>query len=209
MNDQLILLRDQLVREGRWHLRQPRRYIEFTGYREADELLNDLENYPHAFVIACIMDRQIKAEKAWRIPYELRRRVGFLAIERLGQLTIHDLKYFLEHPAPLHRFNTMMAENLFYAVQRITNQYEGDASAIWRGSPSSATIVRRFLEFRGVGQKIATMAANILVRDFHISVSDHYSIDISVEDGFCTQEFHRGLHYFQSKGIAPRVPWNI
>ena len=37
------------------------------------------------------------------------------------------------------------------------------------------------MEFNGAGQKIATMGPNILVRDMKISVSDKYSIDISVD----------------------------
>jgi hypothetical protein len=49
---------------------------KFTGNSDADNLLNDLQNYPHAFVLACIMDRQIRAEKAWMIPYEIKTEIG-------------------------------------------------------------------------------------------------------------------------------------
>ena len=39
--------------------------VVFTKNPEVDALLNDLTNSPHAFVLACVMDRQIKAERAW------------------------------------------------------------------------------------------------------------------------------------------------
>jgi len=45
------------------------------------------------------------------------------------------------------------------AIQHIQQKYHGDARRIWRGRPSSATVVRSFLEFQGVGQKIAVIQA--------------------------------------------------
>ena len=47
--------------------------VHFTGNAEIDTFLNDLTNYPHAYVLACLMDRRIKAERAWRIPFARRR----------------------------------------------------------------------------------------------------------------------------------------
>jgi endonuclease III len=87
----------------------------------------------------------------------------------------------LTEPFALHRFPELMSRVIHAGLQRIAGQYEGHAERIWEGTPGSAVIVRRFLEFDGVGPKIATMAANILVKGFRVPVSDKYSIDVSVD----------------------------
>jgi hypothetical protein len=53
-----------LIEKGKQLLNEPYKKIEFSKNLEADELTNDIENYPHVFVLACLMDRQMKAEKA-------------------------------------------------------------------------------------------------------------------------------------------------
>lgn len=141
-------------------------------------MLNNLKQFPHAFVLACIMDRQIKAEKAWLIPYYISQEIGGFEYERLLKLDLNSLKDIFQKRS-LHRFNKIMAENFYSAIQLIHNKYKNDASKIWKDNPKSATIVRRFLEFEGVGIKIATMAANILAREFKISMQDRICIDIS------------------------------
>ena len=87
---------------------------------------------------------------------------------------------FRRRPA-LHRRVDLMPGVFHAGLQRIVLGYGGDACRIWRGTPSSAALVRRFLEFDGVGPKIATMAANILVREMKVHVADKFSIDVSVD----------------------------
>ena len=45
--------------------------------------------------------------------------------------------------------------------------------------PTSSEVVRNFLMFEGVGIKIATMASNILAREYKIEFQDKSCIDIS------------------------------
>lgn len=127
------------------------------------------------------MDRQISAAKAWAIPIAVKHRLGTFEFGELAGLSLHTIRaVFLAHPT-LHHFPNVMARLFHLGVQRIARQYDGDASRIWSGGIGSATLVRRFLEFDGVGPKIATMAANILGRDFGIPLADHRFIDISVD----------------------------
>lgn len=171
---------EKLLARGSELAARPRSLVRFTGDDEADEFLNDLENYPHAFVIGCLMDRQVKAARAWKIPFSMKEHFGTFAIGELADLGEADVAAFMKSPRG-HRLHPDMTKNFRAAIARIVNQYGGDASRIWADSPSSATLVRRFLEFDGFGQKISTMATNILVRDFHIPVSDKISIDVSID----------------------------
>jgi len=179
MNDKAI--RDRLVEHGQTLFRAPKQLIQFTRQPQADTLLNDLTNYPHAFVLACVMDRQVKAEKAWMIPYRISEKIGGFSMAKLSTLSRAEVKRLMAEPEPLHRFIDTMADHFHSAVQRIQNSYAGDAARIWAGRPSSAEVVYRFLEFDGVGPKIGSMAANILAREFKIPFADYFSIDISAD----------------------------
>lgn len=127
------------------------------------------------------MNRGIPAEKAWRIPEKIHERLGTLELTRLAGLDEHGAERLFGDPSPLHRYRKKMAECFRDAVRRIRDEYGGDASNIWAAPVGSAELVRRFRAFRGVGQKISTMAANILVRDFRIDVTDRRHIDVSVD----------------------------
>ncbi|MBI1920304.1 MAG: iron-sulfur cluster loop [Geobacter sp.] len=208
-------IRDRLVEYGEVLFRAPKHQIEFTKVADADALLNDLDGHPHAFVLACVMDRQIKAEKAWIIPHRISVKLGTFSIEDLCRLSRADVNNLMSQPEPLHRFVDSMSGLFYSAVQRISGQYEGDAARIWKGNPTSAEVVYRFLEFDGIGPKIGTMAANILARDFKIPLSDHFSIDISADThvrrvfarlGLCSPDASVEQVVYKARALHPTFP---
>jgi len=203
-----------LIQKGKELLNEPPKRCEFTKNIEADNLLNDLAKYPHAFVLACIMDRQIRAERAWLIPFEISEEIGSFQFSDLLKLNLLNITEIFKRNN-LHRFNDVMARNMYQAIQRIHINYEDDASNIWKNSPSSATVVRRFIEFKGVGVKIATMATNTLARDFKIQLKDHICIDISPDIhvkrvfkrlGFISDDAGTEEMLYRAKELNPGYP---
>jgi endonuclease III len=170
---------DLLVEIGKAKFENPKRNsVHLVNDEEGNRLLNDIEHYPHAYVLACCMDRQVNAEIAWMVPVKIWRILGTFDFEVLQNISLEEWKHIFNSNS-LHRFNDTMAEVFYSAIQTIKNDYNADASAIWKNNPSSSTVVYRFLQFKGVGVKIATMAANILARQYKIPFSDYYSIDVS------------------------------
>lgn len=188
--------------------------VHFTGNNQVDLFLNNLEKYPHAFVLACLMDRQIKAERAWKIPFRVSEKIGAKKIDELATLTLNEYVNLFESEK-LHRFNKTMAEIFYKAVQKISIDYNNDASEIWRNKPSSASVVFKFLEFKGSGIKISTMAANILARQFKIPFSDYYSIDISPDVhikrvmqriGYVPKNSDNDMIIYKARELNPEFP---
>ena len=210
-------IRDRLIEHGETLIKAPREFARFTKHDDADRLLKDLTHHPHAFVLGCVMDQQIKAERAWIIPFRFMEKLGSFSMETLLRQSEADVRRLMTKPEPLHRFVNKMSTFFFKAVQRIAQQYNSDASLIWAGKPSLATVVSRFRECDGVGPKIASMAANILVRRFKIKFSDYSSIDISADVHVCRVFGRLGLTppdasvdqvIFRARGLHPEFYMN-
>lgn len=59
------------------------------GVPEADALVNNLSEFPHTFVLACLMERQKDWKQTWQIPCEISRRI-FLDFNPIGTLARPD-----------------------------------------------------------------------------------------------------------------------
>ena len=145
---------------------------------DARDLVNDLKRYPHAFVLACIADRQTKADIAWSLPHAIREAASGFEFDTLRGLSEDQWTSVLASSG--HRLATEMVRLLPAAIRHIGDKYGGDASRIWASGSSGAAVARRFLAFDGVGPKIANMAVNILIRDFGIRLT-RFMPDIAVD----------------------------
>jgi uncharacterized HhH-GPD family protein len=181
---------------------------------KANALLADIKNNPHVFVLGCLMDRQIPAEKAWKIPQKIFDILGTCQLEELAKVPLEKyVEIFATHK--LHRFNETMAKVFHDGVQHIMKEYGGDASRIWSGKPSAGRVVERFEDFSGVGQKISNMAVGILYRKWHVEFSDYSAIDIAVDVhvervmkrmGWVSQNASKDMIIAKAREICPEYP---
>ena len=203
-----------LIEKSKKLFEEDKAIVHLVNDEKQNKFLNDLENYPHAFVLACLMDKKIKAERAWAIPYKIYKELKSFDIYKLKEKGKGYYKD-LFNKNKFHIFNNDMAEVFYNGICRIIDKYEGKANKIWNDNPSSATVVYRFLEFDGCGIKIATMAANILARQFKIPMKDYYSIDISPDVhvrrvlyrlGFVEKEASPDMVIYKARELNPEFP---
>ncbi len=109
MDVALLALRDRLVDQGTAELSAAPETLQFTGEDTVDALINDIQTYPHAFVLAALVDRQVKAEIAWRLPGRVRDRLGTFEIDDLAKLDRSAWTKVLREPMALHLYPETMA----------------------------------------------------------------------------------------------------
>lgn len=205
---------EKLVKMGKDYFENSKKEVQFIDDEKANNLLIDLKKFPHAYVLACLMDRRIKAERAWLIPQKIYDKLNTFDIYELSKVKLEKYKRIFKQEK-LHIYNNDMANIFLCGIKDIIEKYNGNASKIWHGNPSSSTVVYRFLEFKGCGIKIATMATNILARDFKVKFSDFYSIDISPDVhimrvmermGYVPKNASREMVVYKARDLNPEFP---
>src|SRR2546429_982509 len=124
--------------------------IVWTDNEEANRLL---DTDPLALLIGMVLDQQVKMEKAFMGPYELKRRLGELDARKIASMDPEALdKVFRERPA-LHRFPGNMARRVQAMCAVVVKDYGGDAESGWRGAEGRGGLPARGSQPPRVGAK--------------------------------------------------------
>ncbi len=127
---------------------------------EANELLS---RDAFALLLAMMLDQQVPFEKAFGSPYELTRRLGHEPtapeIADFDPDALADV--FAERPA-LHRFPRAMAARAQELARIITDDYDGDATAVWSTAADGAELRRRLAKLPGFGTYKAPITIALL-----------------------------------------------
>ena len=147
--------------------------LPFTGDDEADELVS---SDALALLIGFALDQQVTVQKAFSGPAEIRRRLGHLDAKQLAATDPAELdRVFRERPA-IHRFPGSMAGKVQQLAEAIAEQYDGDASRIWREASDGPDLERRLLELPGIGAMKARSILAVLAKRLGVDVPDLASV---------------------------------
>jgi uncharacterized HhH-GPD family protein len=139
--------------------------IVWTQNDAANELL---ETDPLALLIGMVLDQQVKMEKAFGGPYELKQRLGHLDVRKIAAMDPDELdKVFRERPA-LHRFPGNMARRVQAMCAAVVKDYGGDAASIWQDARSGDELAARISALPGFGEMKTRIMVSILAKRFGV-----------------------------------------
>ena len=137
----------------------------WTGDPEANRLL---ETDPLALLIGLVLDQQIKMEKAFGGPYELKRRLGHLDVRKIASMDPEKLgAVFRQRPA-LHRFPGSMAKRTQALCQVSVAEYGGDAGSVWGGARDGDDLAARIKKLPGFGDMKVKILVAVLAKKFGV-----------------------------------------
>jgi endonuclease III len=84
-------------------------------------------------------------------------------------------------PPKLHRFVIQVPNWVCDAAAIIVERYGGDTSRLWSDRPTAAELRARLEQFRGIAQKKAAMAVEILERDLGVPLNALSGSDIAYD----------------------------
>lgn len=162
-----------------------REYEEDEGEYEEDEVVINPRRNPLGFLFGVIFDQSIRYEKAWKAPIELKKRLGHLDVRKIAKMRKSELEKVLrgrkDEEKSLHRFPEKLADWIIEASKLILSEYKGKAQNIWNDKPTAVELINRLREFKGIGQKKANMAAEILLGEYGIKIRGKEHIDVSYD----------------------------
>ncbi|MDH3500053.1 MAG: Fe-S cluster assembly protein HesB [Acidimicrobiia bacterium] len=118
---------------------------------------------PLALMIGMLLDQQFPMERAFYAPYLLSGRLG----HELSAAAIadHDPDAFVaifKGPPALHRFPGSMAKRTQAFCTALVEEYDGNASAVWRSADDADDLYQRLRRLPGFGEAKARIFVGIV-----------------------------------------------
>src|SRR5216117_927229 len=139
--------------------------LYFTNSDEANELL---ASDPLALLIGFALDQQVPVQTAFSGPLKVKQRLGTLEVARLDPAQVEAA--FREKPA-VHRFPGSMAARVQELAALVEEEYDGDASRLWREATDSADLRKRIEALPGFGKMKVTALGSVLAKRFGVQAA--------------------------------------
>jgi uncharacterized HhH-GPD family protein len=134
--------------------------IWLTGDPAADRLLTEDDN---ALLIGMVLDQQVPMEKAFTGPLVIVQRMGgTLDVAAIAAMPEDEFVALCSRPPAIHRFPAAMAKRVRQLCQVLAEEYDGEASNIWRDASTGAEVKKALLSLPGFGEDKAAIFTTVL-----------------------------------------------
>jgi uncharacterized HhH-GPD family protein len=127
-----------------------------------------LEESPFALLVGMMLDQQYPMEHAFRGPAKVLERFGSIEPEVIAAADPEQFAALCAVPPAIHRFPGSMAARLQELARIITDQYDGDAAALWTGVGTGAELLKRIQSLPGFGKQKAQIFVALLAKQLGV-----------------------------------------
>lgn len=139
--------------------------MEWTGNPDADRLIS--EN-PTALLIGFCLDQQVPVEWAFMGPLRMRERLGTIDATEVARMDPQTVERAFRTPPALHRFPGSMGQRVHALCTAIADDYNGDATRIWRDAADARDLERRFAQLPGFGAAKAKIMVGVVAKQLEV-----------------------------------------
>jgi uncharacterized HhH-GPD family protein len=140
--------------------------LYFTTDDEANRLL---AADPFALLVGFALDQQVTVPTAFAGPLKIKQRLGSLDPREVAAADLEPI--FREKPA-VHRFPGSMAQRVQELAQYVVDEYDGDASKLWKGAKDADDLRRRLEALPGFGEMKVKSTAAVLAKRFGVKKAE-------------------------------------
>jgi uncharacterized HhH-GPD family protein len=140
--------------------------LHYTDSDEANELI---ATDPLALLIGFALDQQVPVQTAFLGPLKIKQRLGTLEVARLDPADVEAA--FREKPA-VHRFPGAMAARVQELCALVEDEYDGDASRLWRDASDADDLRKRIEALPGFGRMKVIALGSVLAKRFGVPAAE-------------------------------------
>ncbi|MBT0769226.1 hypothetical protein KIH74_09865 [Kineosporia sp. J2-2] len=142
--------------------------IRLAQQTAADELLS---HDPFALLTGMLLDQQVPMEKAFAGPRLIADRLGSHDLDpKLVAATAPDrFTELMTGPPAVHRYPKSMGARVQDLARAVVEQYDGDASAIWRDVTTGPVLYKRLNALPGYGPQKARIFVALLAKQLGVT----------------------------------------
>lgn len=118
---------------------------------------------PFAFLLAASLDRGIKAEIVWTLPYWLQQEFGHLDPCRIKLMSEEQISNILKRLPKKPRYMNDAPKTIQQLAEFVCDSLMGNAANLWQGK-SAKHVQTELMKLHGVGKGIAAMTVILLIR---------------------------------------------